>query len=119
MRRSEHIRLRLGSENKGGPNIEIVLSTEERAALERALTESGYTNGLGPFLRACAVRGAKGYLVEGMSVAELFKAAADAAHQGVGEWIRTVALSAIGDTDLLTQLENARDAYERGPASWE
>lgn len=118
MRRSEHIRLRLGSAGHG-PNIEIVLSTEERAHLEAALEQSGYPYGLGPFLRACALRGATGYHTEGMSIADLFKAAAEAAHQGVGEWIRTVALSATGETDLLNQLTNARAAFVSGADKWE
>lgn len=118
MRRTEHIRLRLKPAAEGTP-IEIVLSKQERSALEKAIETTGYQRGLSTFLRECAVRAARDYRQPDSSPADVIEAAASAACQGVGEWIRTVALAAVGESDLLSQLEHARADFERGPATWE
>jgi hypothetical protein len=100
---------------------EVALSESERAALDVAMAKAGFAKGLGTFLRAVALRAAKGYApAKGGSLAETLEDAAAASRQNVAEWIRNVALVAIGDSDLLAQLQNAKDAYTsgNGPESW-
>jgi hypothetical protein len=108
----------------------VGLSDDERAALEKAVAESGYVRetksainaryklGLGSFLKELAGIAAVGQHKEGQDLDVTIRAAAAASCQSVGEWIRTVALASIGYTPLESQLEIARRAWEAGPDKW-
>jgi hypothetical protein len=117
-RRDDFIRVRLVPSNLGHAT-QVKVTPEERAALVKAASSVKYD--LSTFIRAVGVAAAQEHHVRAVATVagELWQkqaidlAAADA-HMNAGEWMRVVALSAIGFTSLGAQLDYARAAFAAG-----
>lgn len=136
MRRNQPVRVRLAPPTESA-GVEVVLSEAEYAALKEAMERSGYLIrpnkpkrsgrlGLSSFVRDIVTFAAWEYVLptgkyydERLSFEEAIFAAAAAASQGPGEWMRVVSLAAVGASDLEQQVALARAAWERGVESWE
>ena len=118
MRRHHHIRIRLAPATEG-TGTEVTLTQAERDSLEHAIETSGYQRGLSSFLRDIALLGAAPYLPESRTLEDAIIAAAKDSSMSTGEWIRVVALAAIGASDLYVQIARAKKAWDDGVETWE
>jgi hypothetical protein len=104
-RRTNHIRVRL----RPAPAmaVEVTLSDDEVAAVDRAVARLGFKeDGRSALFRAIAWHAAKEYATTD-DAEQVFRAAAGRARMGIGEWLRWVTLGAIGESDFCAQLAHA------------
>lgn len=121
MKRTEHIRVRLVPADFGHA-IEVTLSTKERRALEKAAGRLGAGTRLSTFIRTLGAYGAAQMKAKGepeVRLASQIEAAADACNMSVGEWLRVIALTAVGATPLIEHLDAASHAVEDAIAKGE
>lgn len=109
-RRTNHIRVRLAPAPR--PAVEVTLDDTELAAIDRAVSKHEL-DGRSALFRSVGWFAASKYATNEDSEAA-FRAAAEAAHMGIGEWLRYITLSAIGEGDFCEQLGQAREAVNQG-----
>lgn len=117
--RDQFVRVRLVPAHLGHA-VQVKLAIAEREALLVAMREKGYGE-LSTFIRTLGVAAGVQYHQRAAAQAagdtfprQVIEWAAEAAHMNVGEWMRTVALAAIGFSPLCEHLTEARKAFEAG-----
>lgn len=94
--------------------MEVVLSEDERAALEASVASLEWQRGLSAFLRELGYAAAEGEPGEGYQ--DKIASAAEASGMAVGAWLRVIALAAVGYTDLRAQVLAAHAQVQRWAA---
>ncbi len=118
MRRDIQVRVRLMPVSESDSAVQVRLQPEERDKLEEAARKlqasSADPVGLSTYIREAGVAVALRGKYPGRNFAEIIAAAAEAAGQHQGEWLRNVALASCDASALRWQLNTAYEAAQEG-----
>lgn len=119
MKRANQLRIRLAPRTEPKSTVLVLLTEEEREVLAKAAAANGYGAGddtgggpgLGTFLRLLGVYASQD---DEHTPNDAIRLAAARSGMEPGEWLRTVALGAVGYYELEQQVGAAREALAAG-----